>query len=168
MSRPGACCGEYFLLCMLVFFFLMIRRPPRSTLFPYTTLFRAVAEIDLHLAGADGEVHHDAQHPVALGEEEAAAQAALHVPADAAVAVVGAALVPHLAVGVGRAAADERADDQEAAEGVAVAVDAELVAAEQRQPQGRVAQGAVAGVVELQVADLVARGGGVAGGEHAL
>src|SRR6266536_4767798 len=30
--------------CMLVissFFFLMIRRPPRSTLFPYTTLFRS-------------------------------------------------------------------------------------------------------------------------------
>src|SRR3712207_7633563 len=26
---------------MLVFFFLMIRRPPRSTLFPYTTLFRS-------------------------------------------------------------------------------------------------------------------------------
>src|SRR2546428_13689439 len=25
----------------LFFFFLMIRRPPRSTLFPYTTLFRA-------------------------------------------------------------------------------------------------------------------------------
>src|SRR5687767_15824996 len=24
-----------------VFFFLMIRRPPRSTLFPYTTLFRS-------------------------------------------------------------------------------------------------------------------------------
>src|SRR6266403_99799 len=28
----------------LVFFFLMIRRPPRSTLFPYTTLFRAAPE----------------------------------------------------------------------------------------------------------------------------
>src|SRR3712207_8695147 len=28
------------MLC-LVFFFLMIRRPPRSTLFPYTTLFRS-------------------------------------------------------------------------------------------------------------------------------
>src|SRR6266542_6297659 len=27
----------------LVFFFLMIRRPPRSTLFPYTTLFRSRA-----------------------------------------------------------------------------------------------------------------------------
>src|SRR3712207_9108500 len=26
------------------FFFLMIRRPPRSTLFPYTTLFRSVQE----------------------------------------------------------------------------------------------------------------------------
>src|SRR5690349_23624300 len=30
------------LLCFpIVFFFLMIRRPPRSTLFPYTTLFRS-------------------------------------------------------------------------------------------------------------------------------
>src|SRR2546422_4417185 len=27
---------------MRLFFFLMIRRPPRSTLFPYTTLFRSV------------------------------------------------------------------------------------------------------------------------------
>src|SRR5258707_1505979 len=27
--------------CFNVFFFLMIRRPPRSTLFPYTTLFRS-------------------------------------------------------------------------------------------------------------------------------
>src|SRR3989442_7431905 len=26
----------------LLFFFLMIRRPPRSTLFPYTTLFRSL------------------------------------------------------------------------------------------------------------------------------
>src|SRR2546429_9992983 len=35
-----------FVLCHLaipsvIFFFLMIRRPPRSTLFPYTTLFRS-------------------------------------------------------------------------------------------------------------------------------
>src|ERR1035438_10725079 len=28
---------------LLLFFFLMIRRPPRSTLFPYTTLFRSDA-----------------------------------------------------------------------------------------------------------------------------
>src|SRR3712207_9305301 len=29
-----------------VFFFLMIRRPPRSTLFPYTTLFRSLMPAD--------------------------------------------------------------------------------------------------------------------------
>src|SRR5215468_10572510 len=29
--------------CYAMFFFLMIRRPPRSTFFPYTTLFRSVA-----------------------------------------------------------------------------------------------------------------------------
>src|SRR6266480_6610700 len=29
-----------FTFFLIVFFFLMIRRPPRSTLFPYTTLFR--------------------------------------------------------------------------------------------------------------------------------
>src|SRR2546429_5991848 len=29
-----------------IFFFLMIRRPPRSTLFPYTTLFRSPARRD--------------------------------------------------------------------------------------------------------------------------
>src|SRR2546427_6269731 len=28
------------------FFFLMIRRPPRSTLFPYTTLFRSLTQIE--------------------------------------------------------------------------------------------------------------------------
>src|SRR5258705_1697871 len=28
-------------MCFTFFFFLMIRRPPRSTLFPYTTLFRS-------------------------------------------------------------------------------------------------------------------------------
>src|SRR3712207_5042321 len=29
-----------------IFFFLMIRRPPRSTLFPYTTLFRSARTCD--------------------------------------------------------------------------------------------------------------------------
>src|SRR5437016_11964364 len=28
-----------------LFFFLMIRRPPRSTLFPYTTLFRSIRQV---------------------------------------------------------------------------------------------------------------------------
>src|SRR5256885_2782239 len=35
-------------MLMFVFFFLMIRRPPRSTLFPYTTLFRSTGpDLDL-------------------------------------------------------------------------------------------------------------------------
>src|SRR2546430_10034824 len=39
----------------MFFFFLMIRRPPRSTLFPYTTLFRS-AEGD-HEPGQGHRVH---------------------------------------------------------------------------------------------------------------
>src|SRR5256884_7432351 len=35
----------------LFFFFLMIRRPPRSTLFPYTTLFRSKGKLGLLLPG---------------------------------------------------------------------------------------------------------------------
>src|SRR5256885_3183856 len=31
---------------VFLFFFLMIRRPPRSTLFPYTTLFRSASMIN--------------------------------------------------------------------------------------------------------------------------
>src|SRR3712207_8025973 len=38
----------------IVFFFLMIRRPPRSTLFPYTTLFRST-ELDQPEIFLDGE-----------------------------------------------------------------------------------------------------------------
>src|SRR2546422_9062860 len=37
-------------LSLFSFFFLMIRRPPRSTLFPYTTLFRSLHDL------ADGGV----------------------------------------------------------------------------------------------------------------
>src|SRR5258708_21247753 len=45
----------FFLSCSLFifsFFFLMIRRPPRSTLFPYTTLFRSLI-LDEPTAGLD-------------------------------------------------------------------------------------------------------------------
>src|SRR3712207_8659110 len=40
------------------FFFLMIRRPPRSTLFPYTTLFRSGPR--RHALGQVGDVDHHA------------------------------------------------------------------------------------------------------------
>src|SRR3712207_7177416 len=42
----------------MYFFFLMIRRPPRSTLFPYTTLFRSeVIEDPASGEGADAGPH---------------------------------------------------------------------------------------------------------------
>src|SRR3712207_9486334 len=42
------------------FFFLMIRRPPRSTLFPYTTLFRS--EDEGHSQGDDDGQRHGREH----------------------------------------------------------------------------------------------------------
>src|SRR2546427_5130448 len=43
-----------------LFFFLMIRRPPRSTLFPYTTLFRSEARV---LRGRAEQREHPRFHP---------------------------------------------------------------------------------------------------------
>src|SRR2546430_5243153 len=40
----------------MVFFFLMIRRPPRSTLFPYTTLFRS-KRLRIEVATVKNHVH---------------------------------------------------------------------------------------------------------------
>src|SRR2546430_6267345 len=42
--REGSdCTAAQLTIIFILFFFLMIRRPPRSTLFPYTTLFRSQA-----------------------------------------------------------------------------------------------------------------------------
>src|SRR5258708_28980944 len=46
-----------------LFFFLMIRRPPRSTLFPYTTLFRSMRNAvhgveDRHVVGREKQRRH--------------------------------------------------------------------------------------------------------------
>src|SRR2546422_4086480 len=38
------------MLCNVFVFFLMIRRPPRSTLFPYTTLFRSNLQMPFSMA----------------------------------------------------------------------------------------------------------------------
>src|SRR5260221_10936207 len=50
------------------FFFLMIRRPPRSTLFPYTTLFRSlVVEAGMHALLARVEEDGAARRELSLG-----------------------------------------------------------------------------------------------------
>src|SRR3712207_8367300 len=46
------------------FFFLMIRRPPRSTLFPYTTLFRSPRPFAEDDRGRPGDVRAVPQHRV--------------------------------------------------------------------------------------------------------
>src|SRR5215204_6937970 len=66
------CCGlwGFWLRFWCFFFFLMIRRPPRSTLFPYTTLFRSVAATpdgygpgsdDLAMQAADRSEEHTSE-----------------------------------------------------------------------------------------------------------
>src|SRR5256885_7090776 len=46
----------------------MIRRPPRSTLFPYTTLFRSVVELLARQLGVHGQRQHLAARPLRFGE----------------------------------------------------------------------------------------------------
>src|SRR5947199_844168 len=55
------------------FFFIRIRRPPRSTLFPYTTLFRS----RLHQPGPGGVVGH-VDDKDAVGEQAAAPRSEEH------------------------------------------------------------------------------------------
>src|SRR3712207_6877201 len=63
-----------------VFFFLMIRRPPRSTLFPYPTLFRSRRSAAPLRAGTD----HDVVHPQDVrGVGRSAVDPALPVDAGA-------------------------------------------------------------------------------------
>src|SRR3712207_8189101 len=50
------------------FFFLMIRRPPRSTLFPYTTLFRSLdLDLDLELI-VERAFEHTVEQPLGRSE----------------------------------------------------------------------------------------------------
>src|SRR3712207_8342346 len=54
---------------MYILFCLMIRRPPRSTLFPYTTLFRSAAELfafTLRVRAGNTDVLTDAEENVSV------------------------------------------------------------------------------------------------------
>src|SRR5471030_3384726 len=53
------CLFGWWLSFLFIFFFLMIRRPPRSTLFPYTTLFRSALTHGVDLAAFVGEERED-------------------------------------------------------------------------------------------------------------
>src|SRR2546421_7574138 len=48
----------------------MIRRPPRSTLFPYTTLFRSAQAIENPIRADDRRVHGTCEHQEANDHDE--------------------------------------------------------------------------------------------------
>src|SRR5205085_9860292 len=50
----------------LFFFFLMIRQPPRSTLFPYTTLFRSLPIVQVNFGQKTEPAQVDAEHGHAM------------------------------------------------------------------------------------------------------
>src|SRR2546427_3712887 len=70
MSAQSFFSFSFILYSHLFFFFLMIRRPPRSTLFPYTTLFRSPDE-DIHQPGGQERARVDpvARAPLKMLEQ---------------------------------------------------------------------------------------------------
>src|SRR5437667_7518728 len=84
--------------CLFLFFFLMLRRPPRSTLFPYTTLFRSsdrdrplgvaigVDVLELEALGQHREVSLDGRHlPVASEDRKSTRLNSSHITISYAV-----------------------------------------------------------------------------------
>src|SRR5260221_10865890 len=63
----------------------MIRRPPRSTLFPYTTLFRSIGPLECHRR-ACAHARQGGQHGIDLGQLDAVA---VHLDLVVAPAVEG-------------------------------------------------------------------------------
>src|SRR3712207_8053378 len=63
-----------------IFFFLMIRRPPRSTLFPYTTLFRSELALLASLGSSPVRVHRRPKVAVVVTGDELVAPEARPEP----------------------------------------------------------------------------------------
>src|SRR2546430_9898368 len=88
------------ILIYLFFFFLMIRRPPRSTLFPYTTLFRSPIRLrsvpssheNDRLSGPDRQTGRRAGDDAEL-EHHGCDRANLERPGEALVVMVSSSLV---------------------------------------------------------------------------
>src|SRR3712207_9098014 len=64
--------GDMSVIITSGFFFLMIRRPPRSTLFPYTPLFRSTVELPAEVFAA--QVSIPTIHQVVVAQLAAARQ----------------------------------------------------------------------------------------------
>src|SRR5690349_23238588 len=69
MSHLYSCLSYLLWMLFLFFFFLMIRRPPRSTLFPYTTLFRSVTPRGRAAAGATASTRTPTTRPASGGRD---------------------------------------------------------------------------------------------------
>src|SRR3712207_8538200 len=70
-------------MCLYHVFFLMIRRPPRSTLFPYTTLFRSDHRVRARPRGDVG-VARVRRHPPANSSRAASTSCVRSSPCEAA------------------------------------------------------------------------------------
>src|SRR3712207_8563884 len=65
-----------------MFFFLMIRRPPRSTLFPYTTLFRSYGESEERLRDVFKQAEENAPSIIFIDEIDSIASKREEVSGD--------------------------------------------------------------------------------------
>src|SRR3712207_8393477 len=79
------------MISIIIFFFLMIRRPPRSTLFPYTTLFRsplgcpgraAAVDVDDVAVPERHQVVHRQVHALVIGGPDDVDRGGPHGPGD--------------------------------------------------------------------------------------
>src|SRR5438477_9013433 len=71
-------CVSCSVMISISFFFLMIRPPPRSTLFPYTTLFRSQPRVQSRPAPFQAALHRP-RRPAQLRSEEHTSELQSHV-----------------------------------------------------------------------------------------
>src|SRR5438093_3982325 len=88
----------------------MILRPPRSTLFPYTTLFRSLPVLPVAVGDLEGDRAAERRAPANAGEDADLVALDLHAPATAVAALASREVLVDLALGdrqTGRDAVDD-------------------------------------------------------------